>query len=193
ERASGRRCVESSGEPGLDKTRVSAALAARAHQAGASAVYGRADDRIAAPYGPFLEAIDGYFASVDAAETTALLGRHAGVLSRLVPSIAAVAAPSPPTDDPDLNQLHLATALERALRATAGHGGALLVLDDMQWASRAAVALVEQLAASPGFMPLLVVALQREADGPAAARVEQIELEPLTVDDIAALAQLHGS
>jgi len=191
-RDAGPRVVAIAGEAGLGKTRLAAALAARAHDAGVNAAYGRADDRIAIPYGPFLEAVDGYFSGLDAAEATELLGRHAGVLSRLVPSIAAVAPPDEALDDPDLNQLRLATALEHALHAMAGTQGCLLVLDDMQWASRAAIALVEQLAAGAGSAPLLVVVLDRGGDSPAGPGVERIELEPLTVDDVAALARMHG-
>ena len=191
-RADGPRVVTIGGEPGLGKTRLAAALAAAAHDAGVTTVYGRADDRIAIPYGPFLEAIDGYFAGLDAAEAAALLGRHSGILSRLVPSIAAMAASAEPTDSPDLNQLHLAVALEHALRAVAGTSGALLILDDMQWASRAALALVEQLAASAPPAPLLVVVMHRGSEVPQKRRVESIELEPLTVADITALARLQG-
>jgi len=191
-RGAGPRVVAIAGEAGLGKTRLAAALAARANDAGVNAAYGRADDRIAIPFGPFLEAIDGYFSGLDAAETTELLGRHAGILSRLVPSIAAAAPPAEALDDPDLNQLRLATALEQALRAMAGTQGCLLVLDDMQWAGRAAIALVEQIAASTDFAPLLVVVLDRGGDSPAGLGLERIELEPLTVDDVAALARLYG-
>jgi DNA-binding SARP family transcriptional activator/RecA/RadA recombinase len=191
-RAAGPRVVAVAGEAGLGKTRLAAALAARAHDAGVTVAYGRADDRIAIPYGPFLEAIDGYFSGLGGAETTDLLDRHAGVLSRLVPSIAAVAPPDEAPDDPDLNQLRLVAALEHALRAIAGTDGCLLVLDDMQWASRPAIALVEHLAASTGPTALLVIVLDRGGDSPSGPGVERIELEPLTVDDVAALARLNG-
>jgi DNA-binding SARP family transcriptional activator len=188
----GPRVVAIAGEPGLGKTRLAAALAARAHAVGVTAAYGRADDRISIPYGPFLEAVDGFFSGLDAAETAELLGRHTGILARLVPSIAAVAPPDETVDDPDLNQLRLVAALEHALRAIAGTRGCLLVLDDMQWAGRAAIGLVEHLATSAGPAPLLVVVLDRGGDSPSGRAVERIELEPLTVGDVAALARLHG-
>jgi DNA-binding SARP family transcriptional activator len=81
--------VSVSGAPGMGKTRLAAELAALAHAAGMSELYGRADDRIAVPYGSLLEALEGGFVAHDPHEAAARLGDHGRVMGSLLPSLAA--------------------------------------------------------------------------------------------------------
>jgi DNA-binding SARP family transcriptional activator len=182
------------GEPGIGKTRLAAELAQRVGDGGAAVLYGRADDRVALPTGPFLEAIAPELARLDPREAAAALGRHAGVLGRLLPGLPTPAAQ--PTGIPDLDQLHVAQAIEHALALAAAARGALLVLDDMQWATRADVAVLEVIANAATSLPVLVLVLHRideDAGGLASLanhpRLERLALEPLMVEDIAELAR----
>ncbi len=191
--------VTLSGEPGLGKTRLAAALAARAIEAGIGVLYGREDDRIAVPYASFVEALDGAVAARRADELAALLDRHAGILGRVLPSLGGAAAPRRPTGPIDLNRLHAEQAIVDALELVSGRDGALLVLDDMQWATRATVDVLEALVRAPTRMRLLVVALHRGQDDPVTleglgnhSRIERLTLDPLTAVDVAQLASISG-
>jgi SARP family transcriptional regulator, regulator of embCAB operon len=64
--AAGPLLIRITGGPGQGKTRLAAELAARARGRAMSVLYGRADDRIAVPYGSLLEALQGGLASLDA-------------------------------------------------------------------------------------------------------------------------------
>jgi DNA-binding SARP family transcriptional activator len=193
-RRAGPTIVTVQGEPGLGKTRLAAELAQRAGDEGVAVLYGRADDRIAPPTGPFLEAIAPELDRLDPREAAAALGRHAGVLARFLPGLPTPAAQ--PTGIPDLDQLHVAHAITHALAIAAGARGALLVLDDMQWATRADVAVLEGIANAATSLPVLVLVLHRiDEDAGALAtladhlRLERLALEPLTVEDIGDLAR----
>ncbi len=192
----GPHIVAVQGEAGMGKTRLAAELAAHADRAGMTVLYGRADDRIPIAFDAFLEAIAGYVAGFEQSEIAALLGRHGPVLAHLLPLLADAIDPAQPVGIPDVDQQHGAQAVEFALRVASGDAGALLVLDDMQWATRASVAVLEALAASQAPARLLVLVLHRGADDPAslrslapeaASRVTCLRLEPLALEDILAL------
>ena len=189
--------VTLSGEPGLGKTRLAAALAARAIAAHMGVLYGRDDDRIAIPYAALVEALDGAVAARRSQELAALLDRHGGILGRVLPSLGGAEEPRHPTGPIELNRLHAEQAILDALELVSGRGGALLVLDDMQWATRATVGVLEAVVRAPTRMRLLVLALHRGHDDPVTleelgshSRVERLALDPLTVAEVAQLASI---
>ena len=80
-----------------------------------------------------------------------------------------------------------------------GRDGALLVLDDMQWATRATVDVLEAIVRAPTRMRLLVLALHRGPDDPVTleelgshSRIERLTLDPLTAVEVAQLASISG-
>ncbi len=186
------------GEPGIGKTRLAAEAASLARDAGMSVLYGRADDRMAIPHRVLLEALASHFAAVDPAEATRLLEPHARVLARLLPALRIAHEPVP-VGAGQVDRTQLAIAVEHALRVAAGESGALLVLDDLQWAGAGTLELIAEMIAGGRPVPLLVLALRRGsdhrtfwegvADGP---RADTVALGPLTVDDVARLAGGKG-
>ena len=193
-RRSGPRVVAISGEPGIGKTRLAAELAAVVGAKGTPVLYGRADDRIPLAYQAPIEALDRFFAAVGAAEMARRMGSAAGTLAGLVPALAQVVAPEPPTGLPELDRRHQTQSIARALRAVATERGAVLVLDDMQWATAPTLAVLEELLAVEEHSPLAVVILHRGISDPGSLpgwdgdRVRRIALEPMTAADVAALA-----
>lgn len=183
-----------SGEPGLGKTRLAAELAAIAHREGVGTLYGRAQDRVGLPYAALVDALEHAIASVEPAE---LEWRLAGqpdvpsVLQALLPSLRASAAPTPSLRALDPGRIR--RAIVALLRLLAGRG-ALLVLDDMQWASRGELDALAELLSDPEAASLLVLVLHRHPDEAAALaalrehpRVERHELEPLGLEDVLAM------
>lgn len=183
------------GEPGLGKTRLAAELAARVHEQGKSVLYGRADDRISVPYGCVLEALHGALAAIEHRRLTRRLGPHAATMRRLLPMLGRDDAP-PEDRLENLPRPRIEQAILAALGVVCEGGGALLVLDDMQWASRPEIQLVDALASAGQRLPLLVLVLHRSAadlDGlRPGSRVVDVCLEPLTEEEVTALAGALG-
>jgi class 3 adenylate cyclase len=80
-----RSTVLLAGEPGIGKTRTAAELARQVHAGGALVLFGRCDEGLAAPYQPFVEALEAY---ARAAGRAAELGGLRGSCSGWCPSCA---------------------------------------------------------------------------------------------------------
>ncbi|MEY2447990.1 MAG: hypothetical protein QOH79_1466, partial [Acidimicrobiaceae bacterium] len=85
----GRRAVLVSGEPGIGKTRLVTEVVRTAHDHGAIVLWGRCDEELVAPYGPFAEALRNYFAASPPDRVRAELGALGGELVRIVPELSA--------------------------------------------------------------------------------------------------------
>ncbi len=198
------------GEPGIGKTRLAAELALACHRDGLAVLYGRAEDRLRLPYAAFVDALERALPDIGRSELRAGLGDQLAVLGALLPALRsggahegdppAIGSPTTnppaigsPTTDPE----RLRAAIVTALRTVIGRDGGLLVLDDMQWASRAELEVVRALLSDPEEARMLVLMLHRRPDDPAGLpelgenpRVARCELEPLGLEDVRALAQL---
>lgn len=185
------------GEPGIGKTRLAAEAAGMARAAGMTVLYGRADDRMAIPHRVLVEALSSHFGALDPAEAARQLEPHAGVLARLLPTLQS--EHGQPTGSGELDRAQLTIAIEHALRVATGEVGALVVLDDLQWAGGDTLELVSELRGSANRAPLLVLALCRDGDDravwervTAGRAATTIALDPLTVDDVALLTGGEG-
>lgn len=193
-RRGGPRMVTLTAEAGAGKTQLAAQLAMRAADAGMTVLYGRADDRVGLPHGALLEAVTAYVAGRDAAEVERLLGPHGSALGPFLPRLGG-GGPADPGTSLDVDQLRVAQAVDHALRAIAGDRGALVVLDDLQWAPEPTIDLLDRLVDGPVGAPLAIVAIRRAGDqrprwGALARRHDVIELElaPLSEVEVRALA-----
>jgi DNA-binding CsgD family transcriptional regulator len=148
------RLVLVSGEPGIGKSRLAAAVADMAGEYGVPAAAGRAiDDPGMPPLWPWREA------------------------GRSVPALAAVLAgsagsaggPRAAAADSASAQFGMLAAACRALAGAATGQGLLVTLEDLQWADRTTLLLLRHLAGDLARSRLLVVATFREAaDAPLA-------------------------
>jgi class 3 adenylate cyclase/DNA polymerase III delta prime subunit len=160
------RTVLLAGEPGVGKTRTAAELARTAYAGGALVLFGRCDEGLGVPYQPFVEALEHHV--THAADPA--LGRLPGELRRLVPDLG-VAVPGhlqPVASDPASEEHRLleACASWLASAAQAAEAGCVLVLDDVHWATKPTLQLLQHVvrsAAAEG-APLLVVATYRDTD-----------------------------
>jgi class 3 adenylate cyclase len=98
-----RRLVLISGEPGIGKTRLSTHTALEARSTGAVVLYGRCDEELAIPYGPWLEALTHYVEYGPESVLRAHTERHGGELTRMVPQLTERLphVPLPRETDPD--------------------------------------------------------------------------------------------
>jgi tetratricopeptide (TPR) repeat protein len=142
---SGHRVMLVTGESGIGKTRLVRAFARQVRAEGHLAVYGQAMQGGGSGYEPVLGALRQYVSAVDERTIRSWSGSTATALARLVPEVAqrrTVGTASKGSDDVDRSWL-----LTGVADSLAGPGPpVLLVLDDLQWAGRAASLLLAHLA-----------------------------------------------
>jgi tetratricopeptide (TPR) repeat protein len=147
------------GEPGVGKTRLAAELAGQVYAEGATVLVGRCDEDVNVPYQPFVEALRHV---VD--HTKALfLGRYGGELVRLVPEVAEFDLPPPMHSDPDTQRYRLFDAVASWLNSLSAHSPVLLVLDDLQWATKPTLLMLRHLLRSR-VESLLVLGVYRDTE-----------------------------
>jgi DNA-binding SARP family transcriptional activator len=155
-RSGRRQLVLLAGEPGIGKTRRSAEIARTAHQTGAAVLHGGCADGLGVPYQPFVEALGTYLRQAPAPT----LGRLAGELVRLAPELAArfPELPPPLSADPEIERYRLFDAVAAWLAALAEEAPAVLVIEDIHWATPPTLAMLAHLVRSgePGRLLLVV-------------------------------------
>jgi len=191
------RFVMLAGEAGVGKSRLVRELCARAAALEVQTLYGRCAEDLPLPYLPFVEALE--------APLRATLGEDAEALQRLLHRGAAVAAPretrdvesgaGAPTPSP-AEQLLLFRTVAQACLTLAQHRPTLLVLEDLHWADRSTIDLLQHVvftladAALRETVPLLVAVTYRpaEADDRVARAVDRLRREEIAVGlDVAGL------
>jgi DNA-binding SARP family transcriptional activator len=161
-----RRLALLSGEPGVGKTRLAAEFAGRLHLEGATVMAGRCDEDLGVPYQPFVEAFRHFAEHTFAERLAPRLGRHPGELVRLHPDLAGRFSDlAPPLrSDPQTERYRLFDAVAGWLAAASSHGPVLLVLDDLQWATKPTLLLLRHVMRSPEPMHLLIVGAYRDTE-----------------------------
>jgi len=166
-----RQLVIIGGVAGIGKTRLVTELVHQAVADGVLVLGGRADEQLAAPYRPWVEALEPL-------ASTPVDSRPAprAELARLIPSIGRIdsqhaddgsgapdslSLPIVPAADADTERLRVFEAFDEYLSQLAGDRGAIIVLDDVQWADDASILLARHLVRSTRTVPLLVVATAR--------------------------------
>ena len=191
------RVVALTGEPGVGRSHLLAALAAAADERGAAVLRGRAAEwEDALPYGVFVDALDACAGGLAAARLPAA---HAAALATILPSAAALA---PSGAAPGAGERHRAHRAVRALlEALARERPVVVILDDVHWADPASVDLLVALLDRPAG-PGVLVAWAARTSGVAPAlraalaravredRAAALDLGPL---DRAAAGELLGT
>ena len=140
-----------SGEPGAGKSTLAAVAARRAHDDGWQVVFGACDEAGRVPY----EAIRDIVAiCVDHAPRSTLAEHtvvHGGELGRLTNRLAARLGALGPLDSTDIDTTRrlLGDAVIDLLARMCALHPVVLMVDDLQWADRNTLHLVEQIATSP--------------------------------------------
>jgi DNA-binding CsgD family transcriptional regulator len=160
-----------SGEPGVGKTRLIRELSQRAADQGWTVLFGRAyESEGAPPYVVFAEALRDYVRASPLEELRIQLGELAGDLAlvsrevtRRLPQADASSSAAGSHD-----RFRLFEAVADFLLSAAGMAspGLLLCLDDLHWADRPSILLLQHLArrTAGSYAPLLVVGTYRAED-----------------------------
>ncbi len=196
-----RRVLMLEGEAGSGKTRLVAEFARRAHIAGGIVVYGGSTEVVELPFQPFNEALRPAFEELVASSTgEQLSGGARADLALLFPWAAppgpfkgrAEAAGQPVVPRGPESDRHWAfEAVVDLLVGLTSSAPVLIVLDDLHWAQRPTLRLLEHIVRSPRLERLCVVATARDAPNdrteafarafPTIARlhgVDRVDIEP---------------
>ena len=164
--ADGRRVVLLSGEPGIGKSTLCADLAQRAHDDGATVLYGRCDEDLGVPYQPFVEALGDYLTEAPDAALRAIDERNLSELSRLVPRVRArlPQLAEPQSTDGEAERYLLFRAIGGVLTDVAVAEPVVFVLDDLHWADKPTVLLLRHLVATLDRPAVMILGTYRDSD-----------------------------
>lgn len=154
------------GEPGIGKTALAAELAWFVRASGGLVLYGRWDEEVLAPYQAFREALGDYARACPEALLRADLIDVAGEIACLWPELARRigASAAPLLAAGEAERFRLFGSLDTWIRRMAARHPVLLVLDDLHWADRPSLLLLQHLMRARRSTPLLAVALYRDIE-----------------------------
>jgi DNA-binding SARP family transcriptional activator len=160
------RIVLLAGDAGIGKTTLTAELALRVHDAGATVLAGRSPRETVVPYQPFLEALRHWAQNAALTDLRASTREYGSELARLIPELRRRApdVPSPAPDEPDTERYRLFEAVVGLLTELSRSAPVLLVLDDLQWADRPTLLLLRHFARATNPARLLILGAYRAAE-----------------------------
>ena len=161
------RLVMLAGEPGIGKTRTAQELAAQAEALGAQVFWGRCfEEEGAPPYWPWVQPIRSYVQKQGQAQLLLEMGPGAADIAEIIPEVRQKLADlkPPSTLEPEQARFRLFDSFTTFLKNAAQSQPLLLVLDDLQWADRSSLLLLEFLARVIESSPLLVVGTYRDVE-----------------------------
>jgi len=155
------------GEPGIGKTRMTEELSTWAKLRGAQVLLGRCyEGEGAPPYWPWVQVIRSYIHDRDADAITSVMGPGvvdiAQVVSEVRERIPNLA--EPPQLDPEQARFRLFDSISMFLRSAAKAQPLVVVLDDLHWADKPSLLLLQHLAREIRGTRLLIVATYRDVE-----------------------------
>ncbi|MFQ5665546.1 MAG: protein kinase [Candidatus Binatia bacterium] len=155
------------GEPGIGKTRLSEELAVHARLRGAQVLLGQCyESEGAPPYVPFMEALRQYVSSRSNDDLRREIGDAGSDLAKLVSEIRARIPDLPPSAarEPEAERYRLLEAVSSFLVNASQPTAMLLILDDLHWADKPTLLLLQHLARRLGGSRMLVVGTYRDVE-----------------------------
>lgn len=181
------RVVLLAGEPGIGKTRLASALVAEAESRGVPVWWGRGwEDGSAPAFWPWNSALRRWIDRVDADALAAAVGPFGPELAHVFPALRDRLPDLAAGDgsESERARFRIFDLVSRFLAAVAKPAGLVVVLDDLHWADRSTLKLLEFVAADLSNARLLVVATYRDtevgSDDPLAATLSCLARESST-------------
>ena len=166
-RAGRGRLVMLVGEPGIGKTRTSQELAAHAESSGCIVLWGRCyAEGGTPPYWPWVLALNAYIGLTSLEQLREEMGAGASAIAEIIPEIRDKFPnlASSPFQEPDQARFLLFSSISTFLKNIARSQPLLLVLDDLHWADRSTLLLLEFLAREIPTTPLLLLGTYRDVE-----------------------------
>ena len=162
------RLVTLVGEPGIGKTRTAEELATYARMRGAQVLWGRChESRGAPPYWPWVQAIRSYVRERDPERLRSEMGTGATDVAEIVSDVKERIPdlkPAPAMSDPEQARFRLFDSITAFLKTASRSQPLAIILDNLHWADKPSLLLLEFLAQEFADSRLLVVGTYRDVD-----------------------------
>jgi predicted ATPase len=155
------------GEPGIGKTRTARELAAYASLKGAQVLWGRCHSTEGAPpYWPWVQVIRAYAQGCEAEELRSQMGPGVADIAEIVPEVRERLPDlqPPPALEPQQARFRLFDSIRAFLKKASQFQPLLLVIDNLHWADRSSLLLLEFLAQELAEGKILVVGTYRDTE-----------------------------
>jgi predicted ATPase len=161
------RLVMLAGEPGIGKTRTSRELAAHATRLGAQVLWGRChSDQGAPPYWPWVQVIRSYLLGYSHEQVRSQMGPGAADIAEVVPEVRErwPGLQSPPALEPQQARFRLFDSITRFFKQASQAQPLVVMLDNLHWADRSSLQLLEFLAQEMAESRLLLLGTNRDME-----------------------------
>jgi tetratricopeptide (TPR) repeat protein len=162
------RLVMLTGEPGIGKTRTAQELAFHAEARGTQVLWGWCYEEAGAPpYWPWVQPLHSYIQQQDPDQLRSQMGPGAANIAEIIPEVHAKLSdlnPPPDPGSPEEARFRLFESITSFLKNAAQSQLLVLVLDDLQWADKSSLLLLQFLARQLGESHLLVVGCYRDLE-----------------------------
>ena len=162
------RLVTLVGEPGIGKTRTAQELATYARMRGAQVLWGRChESRGAPPFWPWVQAIRSYVREREPDRLRSEMGSGAADIAEIVSDVRERIPdlpPSPQLDDPEQARFRLFDSVTAFLKSASRGQPLVIILDNLHWADKPSLLLLEFLAQEFSDSRLLVIGTYRDVD-----------------------------
>ena len=156
------------GEPGIGKTRIAREFCRYAERRGALVLWGRCHESLGAPpYWPWVQLIRTYVRERSGEQLHTDLGAEAPDIATIVPEVRERLPdlPEPPRfEDPEQARFRLFDSVTLFLRRASQPHPLVLVLDNLHWADKPSLLLLEFLVQELADSRLLVLGTYRDAE-----------------------------
>jgi predicted ATPase len=169
EMLSGRgRMVTLVGEPGIGKTRTAQELSTYAGMRGATVLWGRSyESGGAPPYWPWVQAIRAHVSSTEPQQLRSQLGSTGPVIAEVVQDIREKLPDLPEPqriEDPESARFRLFDSVSTFLKNISGNQPLVVMLEDLHWADRPSLMLLEFIARELANSKILIVGNYRDVE-----------------------------
>ncbi|HEU4759636.1 MAG TPA: protein kinase, partial [Dehalococcoidia bacterium] len=155
------------GEPGIGKTRTSEELATYGRLRSLQVLWGRCYEGEGAPaYWPWVQAIRSYVQDCDPAALLSEMGPGAADIAQVVSEVRdrLPGLPAPPALEPEQARFRLFDSITTFLKNAAKAQPLILVLDDLHWADKPSLLMLQFLARELRGARLMVLGTYRDVE-----------------------------
>lgn len=162
------RLVMLVGQPGIGKTRTAREFVPHAQRRGALMLWGRCHESVGAPpYWPWVQIMRACIQGRDLEQLRTEMGAGVADIAAIVPGVRErwPDIPLPPHfEDPEQARFRLFDSVTTFLHNAARHAPLVLLLDNLHWADKPSLLLLEFLALELSRSPVLVVGTYRDGE-----------------------------